>query len=536
MLKLLIADDEALERRALRSFVEDLPEVTVVGEAGNGPETVLLAERTHPDLALVDIKMPGLTGLEAIREMAAVSPGTRSIIVTAYEDFQYAQEALRLGAIDYLLKPAPREVVQRVVLRAADRKEQEAERTYSQVQARIRSSLPLIQTALVLDLISGAEPDRDELEAHAALVGMKQLPTVALSISPDQPPRPPWRDQDNQRAAVRNALYGAVSAALAEREGYLAIPMGGEELAVVVAPPHDGLVDLLRLAKELQAICVNAVGESFTVGIGRRAANPMELSTSYQEALAAVRYSRMILGCDRVIHIDEVTPALPVGDPAQLDLEREAADRLRWGDREGTAAAIERLLAVYLGPRGFIPETFRLRVTELVVILSRAAMDGGADPERVSEVTSEAVWTLLYSRTADHCRKCLQEATEGFLALLEQKYTCTSERVVRQVLDYVKEHYAEPISVADVASRLFVNPSYFCRSFKRVTGSTFIEYLTRLRLERARQLLATTDEPVAAVGRMVGFHDANYFSRVFTRHYDCAPGEFRRRVSQPVAL
>jgi len=531
MLTLLIADDEALERQALRRFVEEMPNVVVVAEAANGPETVRMAAEAQPDVALVDIRMPGKSGLEAIREMERVSPETRCIIVTAYQDFQYAQEALRLGAIDYILKPAPREVVHQVLNRAEARLAEEAERTKALVQSQMSASLPLIQTALVLDLISGAEPDLAEVEEHAALVGMVQLPTVAMAVSPDRLPEPPWQQPVQERANLTAQIQGAVGEVLAGRQGCLAIPMGGEELAVVVSPPYDQLVDVLSLARSIKAACARAVGGTFSVGIGRRAADPLDLGRSYQEALSAVQYSKLIFGCDRIIHIDEVPPASPGANPALRELEREAAERMRWGDRQGAKNAVQQLFAAYLDPKDSAPEIFRLRMTELVVVLSRAAMDGGADPQLASAVTTEALWSLLRCQSIEACWQCLEETTDRMLGLVVQRFTGSSDQMVRRALDYVRQHYAEPISVAEIASQLYVNPSHFCRSFKRVTGSTFIEYLTRLRLSRAKELLATTDEPVASIARAVGFQDANYFSRVFARHFDCPPGEFRRRAS-----
>lgn len=535
MLTLLIADDEVLERCALRQFAEEIPGVSVVAEAANGLEMVRQAAETTPDLALVDIRMPGKNGLDAIQEMRRVSPGTRCIIVTAYQDFQYAQHALRLGAVDYILKPAPREVVQQVITHAAARKEQEEEQAKALVESRISTSLPLIQTALVLDLISGAEPDLPELEAHAALVGMAQMPTVAMAISPDRPPVPSWQTSV-QRDFVAWQVQGAVNSVLQSLPGCLAIPMGGGELAVVVSPPKDELVDLLSLAQQMKAACAKATQGTFTVGIGRRAAHPLELHRSYQEALSAVQYSKLILGCDRVIHIDEVPPDGPADNPALRDLERDAADRLRWGDKQGTQSAVQRLLAAYLDPNGAAPETFRLRMTELVVVLSRAAMDGGADPQRASAVTTESLWRLLQCQSVEECRRCLEETADRLLGLVVQRFTGSAEQMVHRALEYVRQHYAEPISVAEIASQFYVNPSHFCRSFKRVTGSTFIEYLTRVRLGRARELLATTDESVASIAREVGFQDANYFSRVFARHFQCPPGEFRRRLNEESAV
>lgn len=106
MYKILIADDEQLERKALKQIIQqNMPLLEVVGDARNGDEALELAHEYSPDVVLLDIKMPGRTGLEAAREILCLNPETEIIIVTAFDYFEYAQEAIHMGACDYLLKP-----------------------------------------------------------------------------------------------------------------------------------------------------------------------------------------------------------------------------------------------------------------------------------------------------------------------------------------------------------------------------------------------------------------------------------------------
>ncbi|HYF75917.1 MAG TPA: response regulator, partial [Symbiobacteriaceae bacterium] len=373
-LKLLIAEDEELERRALCRFVKDIEEVEVVAEARNGLEAVQLAALTHPDLALIDIKMPGLSGLRVIKEISAFCPAMKAIIITAYEDFDFAHEALRLGAMDYLLKPSPKEDVQAAVRRAADavRREQARQR----VEEQLKATAPSVLTALVLDLISGAQLAPQNLAERASLAGLSRLPTVALAVGVD-PPASPDREGDWQEQ--RKRVHGIVSRTCVERLCCVAIPTGAEDLAVIFGTDGDDEAESLRLAEQLRSAVAAATGITVTVGVGRPAAEPGLLSESYKSALAAVRLGRLIHGTDRVIHADQLARPASAHAPALLELEQELEERVRWGDSPAAAVAADRLLQAYLGSSGLSPEGLRIRLLELAVVLSRAVGEAGVD-------------------------------------------------------------------------------------------------------------------------------------------------------------
>lgn len=117
-MRILIAEDELLERKAMKKFIEEnFNEMTVVGEAANGRKAIELAETTYPDIIFMDIKMPGINGLEAIEKINAANPTIKFILVSAYDSFDYAKEAMRFGIKDYILKPGKKEEIVKSLLR-----------------------------------------------------------------------------------------------------------------------------------------------------------------------------------------------------------------------------------------------------------------------------------------------------------------------------------------------------------------------------------------------------------------------------------
>lgn len=532
VLKLLIADDEELELRALRQFVQDVEDVTVVAEARNGPEAVRLAEATRPDLSLVDIKMPGMSGLDAIRGIRRFHPDMKSIIITAYEDFGFVHEAMSLGAVDYLLKPVPQEQVLTAVRRVARAAREECERREAEMRAqeRLNAAAPFIQTGLVLDMIAGPPREQKELLQRAALAGLTSLPSVALAVSVDHSAVPSDSQDELARQVTKKQVHEIVSGLIGGNSNCLSVVIGGDDLIVLAGPPDDDSAQVLRLAEQIRSRVAASMNVTVTVGVGLRSPVAGQLGESYKTALTALRLGRFVLGHDRVVHINEVDGFASPLIPGQLEMEKELADRVRWGDHREATAACDRLLNAYLGHERAAGGILRTRLLELIVILSRAAAEGGSAPDQAMEMTGPLIRSLQECRTEGEFRSWAAGAVTQFTALVAGTFKSTTARAMARVTDYIDTHYAEEISVAEVAHMVFLNASYFCRAFKQQTGRTFVDYLTHRRIERAQGLLASTDLPVSTVARQVGYRDPNYFSRVFAQVTGLSPSEFRHRL------
>ena len=175
MVRVLLIDDEPLECEAIRFILEhERPEARVVDQAGSGRAGLSLALELKPDIVFMDIQMPGMNGLEATQALKGAVPGLKVIVLTAYDEFDFAQRALKLGASDYLLKPARPQEILRVVdkmcleLAEAAAREEEDKRLRRELEAM----MPLIATGLVLDLVSERATDPADLEERARFLGL----------------------------------------------------------------------------------------------------------------------------------------------------------------------------------------------------------------------------------------------------------------------------------------------------------------------------------------------------------------------------
>ena len=403
---ILIADDEELERRALHKILGEEPGWTLV-EASHGLQALEVAGREHPDLAILDIKMPGLDGIGVAERLRREFPEMAIIFLTAYDQFDYARSAVRLQVDDFLLKPAAitevKETVKRVLSRLSNR--EDARKTNQEIQDRFDSAVRLVAETLRHDLAEGV-PDAGQIARFLDLRGLAGGLSALVELRPLQ-----------SGAPVHNVARLAESAF-------------GSDRCVAVADGTGAWVRVLLMGR---------LGEPLG-----------------QQLRAFRERVRADLGVLLVIGV--AVP--PDGVPDVLGLVN-AAHRAATLAHPGNP-----LLLVTLSPP---PEG-----------------SGGLRADAPSAAVSRA------------------------LAVLEARH-------------------AEDLSLNEVAEEVGLSPSNLSRQLARSTGRGFADCLAHFRIDTAKRYLQSGNLAVKEVSHLVGFHDPAYFARVFRRHENCSPAEYRHQ-------
>ncbi len=496
-MKILIADDEKLVRYSLRSMLEEIgiPSGSIV-DAGDGQEMVETAARSLPDVAFVDIRMPRLDGLQGIERGRACSPGTRWIILTSHSSFDYAKRAIELGAADYLLKPVSPEDLRRVLDRlAADRRRdmlRASEEFESRLNALLHNTLSLESEPL--EHVSGARLRAGLLQFDGAL-GEKELMEKQLAACSE------LRARMASAAAPRLRL-GLVTTP----EGGLAVA-GGWQPGAGEGPAREVLDGFLKSA---QAALDGAGGGEVRVTMLVTDECPsfreFQRQLEWAEGAAALRIA---LGIGGRIALADLR-AVRVSDPLALlcaDLER-AARAWRSRNRLEFAAAVDG---------------------------ARRAADGLADggaaargAETVRRHVERYLDCALGFRLPDPAglAELLARLAGQVSSIAADERGAGTGRLVEEVLAFVETAYAEDVGIARIAFRLGVTPNYLSSLFHRRQGVTFVQYVTRLRMEKASELLRGGAR-VQEAARAVGYSSVRHFSRLYFRHFDRHPSRLR---------
>lgn len=536
-MRLLVVDDEPLERKAIKHIVEhsDLA-IEVAGEAGNGREAVALARELKPDIILMDIKMPGMDGLTATKRIREVQTAVGIVILTAYDEFEYAHQAIKLGAVDYILKPARREDVIEVLDKVARSLEQQKARAEAEVKLReqLREVLPFIKTAFVFDLITGNIRGLADIRSRAEFLEIHSLPTMAMVIDIDGFAEVTSEYSEAEKQLLKQKVFGAIEETLSEFPSCLAIPAGGDNFVVVFSvhgADDKAIVNSVarRLGESIRETVEQTTPVTVTIGIGQCHSDVEKVHLSYREAVHARRLGSFFLGRNRVILTDDVHSLHLVSDFYPFEEEKGLLEKIKWGDREGLGKAAGDLLqSIMSATRGSV-EKARTQLLEFLILLSRTARHSGARPEDLVSLDASARNELLEAGTVTELHLWLNRTSERYIDSVLKRFSSVGSRMVSDAMRYINENYAQQLSLEKVSEIVYLNPFYFSRIFKEETGQTFVEYVTKVRINRAKELLVGTDLSIASIASQTGFQDASYFSRVFQKVEGTSPTDFRNR-------
>jgi len=211
-----------------------------------------------------------------------------------------------------------------------------------------------------------------------------------------------------------------------------------------------------------------------------------------------------------------------------IEKERALLRSIAHGDKAESAALLNELLGSLYFATGADLDTMKVRTRELVVLLSRAALDGGADPESIFGLNLRAHDDISDFRTVDQLSHWLGGMLQKYVSYVFDVQAVRHRDVILRAMSYIRRHFSEKVSLEDVAYEVSLSPTYFSRLFKEEAGQSFKVYLNDLRVGEAKNLLRETDLPLIEIASRVGFEDQSYFSRVFRNVVGISPGRYRR--------
>lgn len=514
MKRVLVVDDERPVVETIELMVRrDLSaEFSVVGNASSGRDAVEKTAALAPDIVLMDVWMPGISGLDAVREIRARGLPCVFILVTAYERFDIAREAMELGVLDYLLKPVARDKLASALRAAsafADRRFEleRREMEHREREERLRS---FVEEAFLGAVMSGdgagfdPEPYRDALgiRGNRAVVG------AAAFLPPPGSPDP--------KAEVR-ALHEAFRQAVRYKTRALAGPLRSG-FSILLLPIEDP-----EHEEKAAAAFRETLGQSLGTEPGRGLlrlgyAGPVPLAEAPAAWIRAYRESLGLGSPGRELGSD----LLDVPAAARAEEERTFLETLSSGDPDRARRALDRILEGLRG-RGEPSPGERYR---LIGLFSAAYRDferrgflGSAEAARLQDLED-----LRAAPGAGGLAEAAR-ARMPALASAAEKAPRWSVPVARAAA-YIRENYARQISLESAAAEIPLSPGRLSRLFVEETGRGFSDFLTEVRIEKAKELLAEPGASVKLVSAACGYPDPNYFARLFKKVTGYTPSAF----------
>lgn len=528
MFRILIADDEGIMLESIKHSIQSNfgSECEIVC-VKTGRAVIEQAESFRPDIAFIDIQMPGISGIQAIREVRKFNTSMVFIILTAYDKFSYAQEAVNLGVMEYITKPVNKKKILDVCIRAMQQVE-ESRRKFSddlKIKEKLEIVVPMIESGFIYSMIQddtdvGQHGYLEMLNIREAYGFMVVLEfgdslkdgTMTNAVGANVK----MNKNYSQLREIVKTYFDCLTGPVMGNRTVLFIPFGHEMVR------YEERVEIITRARNMVHKLESGIDIQFRAGIGT--VKPLaRVRESYKEALRSLREND-----SHVVHITDIPAVSGTDDAYPADLERKYLQRGARGDGEGAAACAAEFIDWMLTQSGCTRSNMEINILELVLRLEQKASESGNihygfryRENYLSEIQGAA--------SAEALRRWFTDKTREICEKISTSKERESENVVSRVKAFISENYANDISLDDVSRMVDISPYYFSKLFKQEAGETYIEYLTRTRIRNARVLLDDQRYSIKEVCVMCGYSDPNYFSRIFKKYEGMTPSEYRER-------
>ena len=529
MYKFLMVDDEEIVRRGFRRKIDwGSLGFEFLEPCENGEQAIESVETLHPDVVMTDIYMPRVDGLAVAEHAARHHPQIIVVILSGYDEFEYAQKAIRSKVFEYVLKPVTSRDLTGLLMRIRARLDAELnsrqEANALREQATIASSL--LKTRALVDLVSGA-PNALTDTAFRELFGFPPAGLACAAVIAETA-------AGSGAVPDADASFATIVAGAAESVHHV-IPFshGDDREALLVFDQDPSSCERLSVALGGRIAAANSV--SLIVGIGRPCEAWTGASRTYAEAAAALSY-RLVNGPGKAFRYAQAAE----DDPSIIAELKARSERLRRATVSGEAAETEvrtTALLALLQETKLSPQRVRHEIGTLFEAVLDAMRELGVSTATISrDLKVDYELAVQRLRTAEEVRTHLLKLAEYAGSVLESRNLPTPEWKVRDFKEYVARHYGEQnLSVQKVAVSLSISASYLSKLVKRYLDRSVVDYLIDYRMERAKELLATSDLMTYEIAEATGYPDARYFSSTFRRHIGVTPTEFRAELRRKTA-
>ena len=523
---LLVDDEEEVFQVIMKKLDWESMGFSIAGYARNGVEALEMAEELQPDVVMTDIKMPYMDGLTLCKKLKELYQKVKVIIFSGFDEFEYAKEAIKIEAEEYILKPINsnelREVFERIKVNLD--KELDEKRNIDKLREYYMESLPVLQENFYTSLIEGRIPE-SQIEKYVQnyqinLTGPYYVVTV-LHISTTNPENVPI-DPFLLTVSVKKLAEEQ----LTEKWNCRTVTYLGDILVIAQLSDVDSVThftdDMDRFCKMAKRVCKAKI----TAGIGHVCSGPEELQMSYLGAKNAVSY-RVLYGNTRAINIAEIDPQENADLPWEEPFIQKIIKKVKVGEEQPLLDAIAEFTEKLAGSKMSL-QRYRILIMELITELSRFGANNQINLEDVFGGNGDVYTRAMQLESTDALREWLCENCLKLQKQVQNERQDTTKSFVSKAIDYVKEHYADTdLGIETICGYLNVSAAYFSTVFKKETGKTFINYLTDYRMEEAVELLLTQNEKTYVIAEKVGYTDPNYFSYVFKKQFGMSPSKYK---------
>lgn len=523
MYRVMLVDDERPVLESMKKVIDwESLGFSVCETAESGNQACEIMKKARFDLVITDVRMPQMDGLELAEYIAEHFPHTEMIIISGYDEFDYARSAMRSGVMEYITKPTNRVELEKALESAARRiqRREDMDNNIRNLKAEVEKRIPVLKNQYFNDWMNQNPPENSNIEQrlqyyHSPLRGKSYCLWCFDTDSRESYGAVPEMKEllwTQLRLIVREMIKDELICDYFTKGHFLFYIVEKKEEI-----PKEFTENMLeRILSEFY----NLTHVSVSVAVSREYQSYDRLYLAGKDCETALE-ERCNLGGGSCIFYEEIQMFPDVSLEHHQELMNQICLKIRTLNQEGTRKLVEKLYTQMQEDKAIYPQFYSQTILILTELCNVAA------EEETKERIRRDMAGLVEYKTADVLMKLVLKTAHDIIDCASRDTAGKNQKIMEQIMAYVEKHIREEIALADVADAVHLSKNYLCSIFKKETGETFFSYLTKARMEKAKQLLRRTEDKVYVIAEEVGYTDYTYFSQVFKKHVGVTAGEYR---------
>lgn len=529
LLKVMLVDDEENERNLLRICINwNELGMEIIGEASSAREALDTLDEINPDIIITDIRMPFMDGLEFSKIVVETYPYIKVMVLTAHEEFEYAKEGIKVGVADFLLKPIKRSELKNALTNLKNKIESERlyKNEFNELKKQLEDNFPYIKERFLNELVQNSlltEYLENKL-SYFSLEDFKHFVQVALIE---------YENTDKEVFEEQKVLLGMKCTEIIKKyfkeDNRIEIFTDNGQRIVILSGNDN--IELIECCEQIKAMIINRLKCYVSIGVGNVYCDIKDLKRSYSEACEALNY-KVLYGKNNVISFADTNI-----NENSWSTNTDEISKIGFYVKTGIGEkAIEQVHLIFkdfyhTGLKSI--DQIRITSINIVTVLLNAITELGLNYNDIFTDGSLPYDKILKIDTVPDMDNYITGIITDIVNSVKVIRTRKTNKVISEIIDSMQENLENPdLSLSSIAKEFYLNSSYLSRTFKQETGCTFVEYLTKLRIEKALNLFKETELMLYEVAEKVGIPDPNYFGKCFKKYVGMSVNDYKKQIQK----
>lgn len=532
MLKVMVVDDEKNVRELIKRLINWENEgFKICTEGIDGIEAVELMKKYNVDLVIADINMPNMNGLEFADYVRINYPDSKVIILTAYDEFEYARQAVNIGVFYFLLKPVDRDELIDIIRKAkkcieSEKKEKEIIRT---LESRVKEGSivmkeKFLNNLLICSDLMNYEEINYKFQEYNIRFSGNTFQVIAIEIDKINELFQNEMEKNNLKQKVLNIINKIVI----KRENIYVFQ--GKDNIIFILISYDCVenhryIRLINLLNNINIVVKKETGYSITLGCGQVYEGYKNISNSYYEAVYALKY-KFIIGTDRVINFNSVEMTNTRKTVFPKINSFQILSKMRSNCFKDINIIINSIYKECISKKITV-EYAQIVFSELVILCISYINEKDYDIHDIFGSKFNPLEELKSKETLLDAKNFVIDSYKESIDFINNNNISSSKKIVFDAVNYIEKNISdEDLNVSNIAKKMFVSRDYLTYLFKKEIGVSVIKYLNKCRMETARKYMNDGYTNLENISGKVGFNDANYFSKCFKKYFGISPSKY----------